>query len=160
QGPAGGFDQSASNEHRGRTRCVDRHANGDVAMTTWTPVTMVAIALSCAFVPAVASAQSKVTFVPSLSLSSVYDDNLFARTVGSGDQMTQLTPGVEFGYDTSVVTFNGQYSFDMERSLDHAALDNIDARRRGLIDVRLRKTPRLAFGFVGRYDRTETAGEL
>src|SRR5437667_226193 len=48
--------------------------------------------LGLALVPSAASAQSQATFVPSLSISSVYDDNLFARTVGSGDQMTQLSP--------------------------------------------------------------------
>ena len=45
-----------------------------------------------------ATAQSLVTFTPSLSIGSVYDDNLFARTVGTGDQMTLLTPGIEASY--------------------------------------------------------------
>ena len=45
--------------------------------------------------PSTATAQSLVTFTPSLSIGSVYDDNLFARTVGTGDQMTLLTPGIE-----------------------------------------------------------------
>ncbi len=43
--------------------------------------------------PLEARPQSGVTFVPSVSVSSVFDDNPFATVTGSADQMTLLTPG-------------------------------------------------------------------
>ena len=63
--------------------------------------------------PSTATAQSLVTFTPSLSIGSVYDDNLFARTVGTGDQMTLLTPGIEASYSNPRAAFLGLYTFDM-----------------------------------------------
>jgi hypothetical protein len=50
--------------------------------------------------PASLGAQSKLTLVPSISVTSLYDNNLFAKTVGSGDQMTLFTPGLELTYDS------------------------------------------------------------
>ena len=34
--------------------------------------------------PVQASAQARATFTPSLSIGTIYDDNLFARTAGIG----------------------------------------------------------------------------
>jgi hypothetical protein len=110
--------------------------------------------------PSSVGAQSRATFVPSLSLSSVYDDNIFVRRIGAGDQMTMLSPGIEVGYETSRNTVTGVYSFDMQRSLGHPALNDLEARRHGLFDGRFRRTPQLTLALVSRYDRTETAGEL
>lgn len=110
--------------------------------------------------PATARAQARVTFVPSLSISSVYDDNIFARTVGSGDQMTRLSPSFEAGYETARTTLSSLYTFEMQRSLDHSALNDLEARRHAMFDGRFRSTPKVTLGLVGRYDRTENAGEL
>jgi hypothetical protein len=116
--------------------------------------------LSLVAVPGAVRGQSRVTFVPSLSISSIYDDNVFGRRVGSGDQMTQLSPSFEGGYETSRTMLGGLYSFDMQRSLVHSGLNNLEARRHAMFDGRFRGTPRLTLTMVGRYDRTETAGEL
>jgi hypothetical protein len=107
-----------------------------------------------------AAAQSKVTLVPSASVSSVYDDNLFAKTVGSGDQMTLITPGVELTYETPTNMLMGEFTLDMQRSLDHPALNNPLARRHAMLDSRFGTSPRLTLGLGARYDRTDTAGEL
>jgi len=117
-----------------------------------------ALAIAAAQTPV--GAQSKVTLVPSASVSSVYDDNLFAKSVGSGDQMTLITPGVEGTYETPTTFLLGNYSFDMQRSIDHPALNNIQARRHALIDTRFQTSPHFTLNVTGRYDRTDTAGEL
>ena len=44
--------------------------------------------------PREARAQSRVVFVPSVSVSSVFDDNPFATVIGSADQMTLVTPSI------------------------------------------------------------------
>ena len=110
--------------------------------------------------PAVANAQSRAVFTPSLSISSVYDDNLFARTVGSGDQMTLLSPGIDASFDNPRASFMGLYTFDMQRSFDHPALNDLQARRHALVDSHWRRSEKLAFTFISRYDKSQTAGEL
>src|SRR6266542_308514 len=111
-------------------------------------------------VPCGTAAQSKITLVPSASVSSLYDDNLFAKTVGSADQMTLFTPGLELTYETPANMLLGEFTFDMQRSLDHPALNNLLARRHSMVDTRFQMSPRFTLGFGGRYDRTDTAGEL
>jgi hypothetical protein len=118
------------------------------------------LAIGLAFVPAVAAAQAKLTVAPSVSVSSLYDDNLFAKAIGSGDQMTLFTPGLEISYVTPVRALMGTYSFDMQRSIDHPALNNLQARRHAMLDTSFVLAPRLTVNFGGRYDRTDTAGEL
>src|SRR5438477_4643463 len=110
--------------------------------------------------PSLAIAQSRATFTPSLSIGSVYDDNLFARTVGSGDQMTLFTPGIEASYENRRAAFLGLYAFDMQRSFDHPALNELEARRHALIDSHYQRSQKLSFALIGRYDLTQTAGDL
>jgi hypothetical protein len=110
--------------------------------------------------PSHVAGQSQVTLVPTVSIGSMYDDNLFAKTVGSGDQMTLITPGLELGYETPVTSLLGSYFFEAQRSFDHPALDRLDARRHALFDGRFRLTPHVTFSLAGRYDRTDTAGDL
>jgi hypothetical protein len=119
-----------------------------------------AIVASVWLAPSSAAAQSRATFTPSLSIGSVYDDNLFARTVGSGDQMTLFSPGLEASFENPRLAFLGLYTFDMQRSFDHPALNELEARRHALIDSHYRRSEKLTFTLIGRYDLTQTAGEL
>ena len=107
-----------------------------------------------------AAAQSLVTFTPSLSIGSLYDDNIFARTVGGGDQMTLISPGLEASYSNPRTAFLGFYTFEMQRSFSNPGLNQFDGRRHAMIDSHYRSTPKLSFAFVGRYDFTQTAGDL
>jgi hypothetical protein len=118
------------------------------------------IVVSACLAPSPARAQSRATFTPSLSIGSVYDDNLFARTVGSGDQMTLLSPGVAASFENPRGSLLGFYTFDMQRSFDHPALNELDARRNGLIDSHYRQSERLSLALIARYDFTQTAGDL
>ena len=79
-----------------------------------------------------------------------YDDNLFARTVGTGDQMTLLTPAIEASYSNPRAAFLGLYTFDMQRSFDHPALNELDARRHAFIDatIAVRRSCRSRSGTV------------
>ena len=91
--------------------------------------------------PQAARSQSRVVFVPSVSVSSVFDDNPFATVIGSADQMTLLTPNIRGAFATAVVNIDGQYSFEMQRSFDHSALNDLDARRHGNLLVIGRRHP-------------------
>jgi len=111
------------------------------------------LAVSSAF------AQTNITFVPSLTVSSVYDDNLFAEQQGSAGQMLQLRPSFEGNWQSPRLTFLSLYSFDMIRS-NHSDLNTFDARRHALVDTKFRRSPFTTLGIAARYDRTETPGEL
>jgi hypothetical protein len=73
--------------------------------------------------------------------------------------MLQLRPSFEGNWESPKVTFLSLYSFDMIRS-NHSDLNTFDARRHGIVDMRFRSSPFTTFGIAGRYDRTETPGEL
>ena len=45
-------------------------------------------------------AQARMEFIPSMSLFTVYDDNIFARVDGSAGQMLQLRPSFEGSYES------------------------------------------------------------
>jgi hypothetical protein len=119
-----------------------------------------AMAFAVSLLPAAAQAQGRVTFVPSISVTSVYDNNLFARRVGSGDQMTRLAPGLEASYESPVTSIAGLYSFEAQRSLDHPALNDIEARRHAILETQFHQSPSFTLALNGRYDQTDAAGEL
>ena len=108
--------------------------------------------------PAV-SAQTRFTFVPSLSIAGVYDDNLFADQEGSAGKMLQVRPSVEGNYESPRLKFLSLYSQDMLRS-NFSTLNTADARRHAYLDTLFRSSPLTTFGVVGRYDRSETPGEI
>ena len=98
-------------------------------------------------------------FIPSMSLFTVYDDNIFARVNGSAGQMLQLRPSFEGSYENPLVRILGLYSFDMQRS-NFSSLNTLDARRHALGETRFRTSPFTTLGFTMRYDRSETPGEI
>lgn len=117
------------------------------------------VILGQGLIAAPAGAQARMTFIPSASLFTVHDDNLFARAQGSAGRMLQLRPSFEGNYESPTVRLVGLYSFDMQRS-NHSALNTFDARRHALGDARLRTSPLTTLGLALRYDRTDTPGEI
>jgi hypothetical protein len=103
--------------------------------------------------------QAQVEFIPSLSLSSVYDDNIYARVNGTAGQMLLLRPSFEGSYESPRFRQLGLYSFDMQRS-NFSSLNTLDARRHALAETRYRITPFTTMGLTMRYDRSETPGEI
>lgn len=118
------------------------------------------VACVLAGAPVGLGAQSKVTLVPSASFSTLYDDNIFAKAIGSADQMMLITPAVESGYETPRVLLFGSYAFDVLRSLLHPTISTLNSRRHGALDTRFQVSPRFTLGFGGRYDRTDSASEF
>jgi len=109
--------------------------------------------------PAAVHAQARVEFIPSMSMFTVYDDNILATVDGGAGQMLQLRPSFEGSYESPTVRLLGLYSFDMQRS-NFSALNTLDARRHALAETRLRTSPFTTLGFALRYDRSETPGEI
>jgi hypothetical protein len=110
--------------------------------------------------PAAARAQTRLTLVPSVSVGTVSDDNIFSTATQSFDQTMIVSPGAQGAVETRRAALLGLYSFDMLRSADFSALNNLEARRHGRVDGAFRQTPRLVLNLNGLYDRTDEAGEL
>lgn len=117
------------------------------------------VSLITATAAASADAQTQLTFVPSVSISSVYDDNLFASTQGDAGHMNRLRPSLQTVYDSPTLKLDSALSFDMQQS-NHVALNSFDARRHGSFESHLRSSPFTTLGLAAYYDRTETPGEL
>jgi hypothetical protein len=115
---------------------------------------VVATALSPAL-----SAQDRFEVVPSLSVTGVYDDNLNAEADGSAGKMLQFRPNLEASFQSPRLTFLSLYSQDMLRS-NFTTLNTLDARRHAFLDVEFRRSPLTTFGVEGRYDRSETPGDI
>ena len=106
-----------------------------------------------------ASAQTSVTVVPSVSVGTVYDDNLFARAAGDAGVMTRVRPSAEVNVETPRLTLSTLYSFDIQRS-NHASLNMLNARRHGSVQGTFRTTQETTMGLGVQYDRSDTPGEL
>jgi hypothetical protein len=118
---------------------------------------LIAAALSAA-APDV-EAQTRATIVPSVSMGAVYDDNVSARARGDAGEMLQLRPSLEADYESSTVKLISLWSFDMQRS-NHSALNALDARRHAMFDAKIRSSAMTTWGLGGRYDRTDTPGDI
>ena len=107
-----------------------------------------------------ARAQSEITLVPAVALSSTYDDNIFSAPTGVADVVATVRPSLEARMISPRVNLQGLAYFDAQRSTNHAALDTYDARRHAMVNVRGQVSPALSLGIAGRYDRSRTPGEL
>src|SRR5688572_1207598 len=100
----------------------------------------VAALVAAVLVPTPVTAQERVEFIPSVSVFTIYDDNIFARTRGSAGKILQVRPSFEGNFESPTVRLLGLYSFDAQRS-NHATLNTLDARRHALAVARLRTDP-------------------
>jgi hypothetical protein len=107
-----------------------------------------------------ARAQSELTLVPAVAVSTVYDDNLFSAPRGVADVVTSLRPSLEGRIASPRLTLRSLAYFDVQRSANHEALNTFDARRHAMVDLRGQASPALSLGMAARYDRSETPGEL
>ncbi len=96
-----------------------------------------------------AAAQTHFEAVPSVTVGSLYDDNLFAQVQGDAGHMLTVRPGLGTALDTPRLNVSSLFTFDSQHS-NHADLTMIDARRHA--DTTL--------GVMAQYDRTETPGEI
>jgi len=105
------------------------------------------------------SAQTRATIIPAVVIGGVYDDNVSARAQADAGQMLQMRPSIEADYESPTVSLISLWSFDMQRS-NHSALNALDARRHAMFDTRWRRSSVTTWGFGGRYDRTDSPGEI
>src|SRR5699024_2794968 len=102
----------------------------------WRPKTLTltggSLLAACALLPSGLGAQEAGFYaVPSVSVSTVYDDNILFDRKGleRDDLITRVSPGLELGYETAILHVLGSYSFDSEWYDDHSHLDSYHVRR-------------------------------
>lgn len=120
-----------------------------------TTVMIVASALHAAG----AAAQTHFEAVPSVTVGSLYDDNLFAQVLGDAGHMLTVRPGLGTALDTPRLNVSSLFTFDSQHS-NHADLTMIDARRHADTTLKYRTTDDTTLGVMAQYDRTETPGEI
>jgi hypothetical protein len=108
---------------------------------------------------AAAAAQSHIEAVPSVTIGTIYDDNLFAQQQGDAGQMLTVRPGLGTAIDTPRLSLGSLFTFDSQKS-NHRDLTMVDARRHGDATFKYRTTSMTTLGFLGMYDRTSTPGEI
>ena len=121
-------------------------------------VTILVAAASTWYAAAVA-AQSHIEAVPSVTIGTIYDNNLFAQEQGDAGHMLTVRPGLGTALDTPRLSVSSLFTFDSQKS-NHADLTMIDARRHGDATFKYRTTSMTTLGFVAQYDRTSTPGEI
>jgi hypothetical protein len=122
-------------------------------------IAVLTVGLQLALGSALASAQTRVDIVPSATIGSTYDNNLFAETKGSAGQMLTLRPGFQSVIKSPRFDLDTEFSFDAQRS-NFATLNTLDARRHASLDTHYKTSPANSIGFGARYDRTQTPGDL
>jgi hypothetical protein len=108
---------------------------------------------------ATAAAQAHVEAVPSVTIGSIYDDNLFAQANGDAGHMLMVRPGLGTAIDTPRLNVSSLFTFDSQHS-NHADLTMIDARRHADAKMAYRTSNMTTIGMLAQYDRTETPGEI
>lgn len=98
---------------------------------------------------------------PSLTLSGVFDDNVFATgKPREADFITRFTPGISAGYHSAPLTITGAFDFDAEIYAVNPDLDNVGDRQRGVLAVRYLPDRRLTLALGAAYAKTNRPVEL
>ena len=114
-----------------------------------------------AIAPHLATAQQMFRLNPSVSVTEVYDSNLFfTPSDRQGDSIWRVSPAIEPEYRSMPWTMVGRLTLDAERFAAHPELNTIQAREHAALDLRYHPAPRWTFGTVTEFSKTQTPGEL
>ena len=115
-------------------------------------------ALLCA--PVAASAQGRLTSKMSVSISEVYDGNLFAKSEPQADLISRTGPLLEIGFRTLPVDVTGRYEIQAERYLNNPELNAMASHHDAHLAARYTPRPRFDLMIESTYLKTQTPAEL
>jgi hypothetical protein len=121
-------------------------------------IATLALGIQVAFAGA-AGAQTRIDLIPSATIGSIYDNNLFAQTHSTGGRMLVLTPGGMVMMKSPRFDLVSDVAFDAQHS-NFGTLTTIDARRHAMVDLHYKTSPAMTVGFGTRYDRSQTPGDV
>src|SRR5262245_15464544 len=96
---------------------------------------------------AAGAAQSHIEAVPSVTIGSIYDDNVFALEQGDAGHMLTVRPGLGTAIDTPRLSLGSLFTFDSQRS-NHRDLTMFDDRRHADAPLKYGPTPMTTLGLV------------
>jgi len=119
------------------------------------------MAQDSAATPVAATPQEGLVVTPYVSLSTLYDDNIYSSSSQiESDTILRLSPGIVVGYRSDRSTFDFSYSFDSERYSRHSDLNSWDARQSALVDGSYSFTDKFTAALSASYLDTYYPGEL
>ncbi|MBI4011598.1 MAG: hypothetical protein HY359_04760 [Candidatus Rokubacteria bacterium] len=125
------------------------------------PVFIGIIVLGQLFLSVAVRAQSSLVVTPSVSLTEVYDDNLFSTSDRrEADVISRFGLGLRAAYESAPLRLLGAYSLDAEVFGDHPKLTDPAARQEVRVELEHRPTRRLKLSLTGEYADTHAAGEF
>lgn len=102
-----------------------------------------------------------LTLTPFVSLSAIYDDNVFlSATNPKSDTIITLSPGALLNYHSRHTDFDLFYSFTAAKFTQHENLSDWLDEQHALIGYRHRFTRDLEFGTTATYAETHNPGQL
>lgn len=108
-----------------------------------------------------ANAQERLYFIPSVTISEIYDDNLFFTITDEQDDLaTRISPALEIGYKSETAEWNGRYSFDAEKYNEFSELDSNMIRRFADLSVKVLPSNKLTLAADANYTKTNTPVDL
>ncbi|TLY43421.1 MAG: hypothetical protein E6K59_07050 [Nitrospirae bacterium] len=111
--------------------------------------------------PTVAPAQTGYYLTPALSVTEVYDDNVFyTPSPRTQDFLTRIRPGLKAGYQSAPLTVEGGYAFDSEIYSRHSELTDAQVRQQGSIELKATPIQVLTLSLPVSYFQTRTPTEL
>jgi len=117
------------------------------------------------FLPVVAVSQGQQSqgffFEPSISVYELYDDNLiFTAEDTKSDLITRITPALETGFESEVLSIIGNYQFDAENYASTSELNSAQTRRTAELAISYQPNRRLSLTLEGDYTKTQTPADL
>jgi hypothetical protein len=105
-------------------------------------------------------AAQTVSFVPSFSASTLYDDNLFNTPDGESDVTTRFSPKLDAAYKSERLALSGRYALDADWFARHQELTTITGRQEASAGATYNRSRRLVLGGTAAFTETQTPADL
>ena len=106
-------------------------------------------------------ADHRLTFIPSLEIVEVSDDNLnYSATEPLRDQVRRFTPALGLRYESPRLAARFVGGLDAEEYANHPSMNDRRAREQASLIMQYQAAPRLRLGVNGTYLRTNTLADL
>ena len=117
------------------------------------------LALVLAAAPRLGSGQN-LQVTPTVSLSQMHDDNLFATPAAESDDISRLGAGLAVGQRSARLTVKARYALEAETFRRHPELNRAAARQDAALGVEWAASQRLDIALTADYVDTQTPSEL
>lgn len=109
----------------------------------------------------VSVAHAETFIIPSLSVTEIYDDNIFFDSSEKiSDRITRLSPGLQVGYYSRKLNFGSSFTFDAERYSDNDSQNSDMTRKYGDVEFEYKPDSRLSLFADAHYTKSDTPEDI